>query len=151
MKESDEPYFSTYHGIQAHSKASMKHCVEQSELAPYYELAMNARFRSNADMDHMIFGYYGKRRGEYELVEIEEHEYIRDENRNCLVKNPAWDGDIRLMLVTQPHWYKKMQGVKQLSVNDNDSIDVPESYFHLFRHFMEKWFPTPSQFEKKCG
>jgi hypothetical protein len=47
------------------------------------------------------------------------------------------------------HWYKKINGVRQIAVQayDKDDITGLEVYKEIQRHFMSEWFPEKSEFE----
>ncbi|MDR1523375.1 MAG: hypothetical protein LBS29_05455 [Endomicrobium sp.] len=138
----------TYHGIQPHSLKSVIKTVTNSFLTPYYKLMLSHRFRRTTDMDHLLFALVGESRGEYWVKNSEIDEYIKSKRGNW-IKNADWSGDIRMIEEDKIHWYKKVNGVRQIAVQsyDKNNITGLEVYKEIQKYFMNEWFPEKSEFE----
>jgi uncharacterized protein YlzI (FlbEa/FlbD family) len=140
----------TYHGIQPHSLKSITKTITNSFLTPYYKLMLSHRFRKTTDMDHLLFALVGESRGEYWVKHSAIHEYIKSKSKEQnWIKNVDWTGDIRMIINKDIHWYKKINGVRQISIDAYDKNDITglESYNEIQKHFMNEWFPEKSEFE----
>ena len=139
----------TYHGIQAHSKASIQYTLERTGVRFLAEVANKNRFRNElSDLDHLLYALIGESRGEYKCMFIEVDKYIKDEAGRT-VKNKKWKGDIRLLSNNHSefHKYINIDDLKQIAINDEDQEEISDSHKIIVRLFLERLFPDKSLVE----
>jgi hypothetical protein len=148
MKNHSSKILMTYHGIQAHSRTSIKHTLERTEVRFLAEVASKNRFRNAlSDLDHLLYALIGSSRGEYIVSLVSDNEYTKDSNGKSR-KNPNWSG---LRHTTNYHTkfvsYIDTDRLHQISADDEDVKETSDSHRIVHRLFMERLFPGKSSVE----